>query len=1510
MAELNITITPELEGLRKLTTQITELEAKKFQITDPKELIKITEQANKLQSEFRKLALSLSTSDIQNYFGTLNKKLSDVASQAHISQITVNQAIGAMLRDALPQDLQQYIRQIKEDIKEQAEEARQAMKAFNGDETSKELQELEDRYASLKDAVTRYANVVEGMDSNKKADEILRETNERVQSNDTSKNTSKERVTQANKNVESAFDRGYQSVVEAMKEGEKETDKWLTELQKLTEEAKQKALEATRAYESLKRALPKDADTKQLRELKAKMEEATSESTNMTDMLNGAQSAVRNLGSDTKGITLFGKKLLVSTKQVTAMRTAMSYLPAPIQQASGGFLQLAKSAGVFLASPIGLTILAITGAVKAMNYAFTTTASGIDDLTEKAEKTAKIKGIFAGIADEVGARIGHIGDTLINIFSGDFKKAWEDSVKFAEESAERQANAIAKEQEAALLEVKLNHDRLEASKEAVELDAKASEARAKMYESTDQHVRLEAIGEARDAINKKYETEIELAKQALKIQELHVEASRSDEEEIAKAVELENNLKRLEQQRHQEQMMFIRQETAARKAIKQEDINERYKELEIQNKEDKDFNQFDDNTHRKNVKDIDLDREAQLTALHKKLEQDLLNVDENNTEKRQQLQEQFERETLHVQQMADKKKQKENRDFWERIHKETRDNMLSIAKEQVELSDNMNEAIVRQIKERYSIQAEETNKAIILIELEKQEQLNAINDQIKAWKRAGEYTKENQQYAEQKISQIESDTDKQKADKLLEIQNELADKNDELTKQRYDKQQDTLGKSLILINVEKEAQLRALEEERKQWLETYGQMDEATKQLFDERQKLIGKNAELEASQLLSEKYQTTEDKFSKARQRYDTDRETLVQNGYVDEALMLNQTSQDEYENLGAEYLDRNKELFAEWLEGVAEMSTEELNTEAEQLKKELNQLLVMGTASNAQILSIYGKLNKVKSATTSSEKKFAKQAKNISKVYSAAGDALSTLAEETDEDTQQIAEAMQTIVGDGVDMIQNISTLATSTTEATKGVAEGASEAIKGVERASVILAIIGAALAIIQKISKLIKTSDTKYEEANEKQQEMNELTSSVNRYTAAVLEAEHAEKNWFSSTGVNSVAQSWETAQQALKSYTDKANEMQVTYQNKKGGSVLGAILNPLGQFNGGYSNIKGVVDLAHYEGSLTKATDNLRIETRKAKKGFVGIGSKDQKTANLKDWVKEKYGEDLFDKDGMINATLAKEVIDTYGNKLQGETQATLEELIEMKEQYDEAMQQIADFTADMYSPVVDNMVDALLNWLDTGENVMDSFREYASDTFRTIAQDMIKQMVQDQVFGSYEEDMKNLYQSYAKGDLGTIGSEQALKELAKKSALLSSDVMNNFDQQAEGLKAFTQAISDTYKSINIDISGIEEQEATYGGYETMSEQTGTELSGRFSAMYIVQSDLLNETKANNKLLISNIMSVSNLAEKANAIMSSSLQQLQAINSNTQLIQKLTKNVDDRMELWHNHILNL
>ena len=124
----------------------------------------------------------------------------------------------------------------------------------------------------------------------------------------------------------------------------------------------------------------------------------------------------------------------------------------------------------------------------------------------------------------------------------------------------------------------------------------------------------------------------------------------------------------------------------------------------------------------------------------------------------------------------------------------------------------------------------------------------------------------------------------------------------------------------------------------------------------------------------------------------------------------------------------------------------------------------------------------------------------------------------------------------------------------------------------------------------------------------------------------------------------------------------------------------------------------------YEKGMTAAIANLRIETRKRAvvSWGTGIGGHSQKTEDLESWARRNGLGELFDDKGLINKELAQIILDEYGGKLVGQTKETLEALIELREKYDEYIEQLHEYVSSMYEPIVDNFVDSLWDWFDNG----------------------------------------------------------------------------------------------------------------------------------------------------------------------------------------------------------------
>lgn len=388
----------------------------------------------------------------------------------------------------------------------------------------------------------------------------------------------------------------------------------------------------------------------------------------------------------------------------------------------------------------------------------------------------------------------------------------------------------------------------------------------------------------------------------------------------------------------------------------------------------------------------------------------------------------------------------------------------------------------------------------------------------------------------------------------------------------------------------------------------------------------------------------------------------------------------------------------------------------------------------------------------------------------------------------------------------------------------------ALSAMEKASVILTLVSTGIQFLQKLNELTPDAYDKYLKYDEKIEEINKLKDAVLDYEIAVLKAQQAEKGWFGEDNLQSLKDYKEQQKQIMEQYVAKAKEQQAIYQNKSGGGWLTNVLNY--GILGGIDAVFGTNILGNnYDEGTTAAINNLRIETRKKSSGFLGsgIGGKSQKTEDLASWIKKQKGwenEDLFDSDGWVNAELAQEVLDKYGNKLVGQTKETLEELVKLRKQYDEFVAQLQEYVSQLYSPLVDNMIDGLWDWLDDGKDALDSFKGYAKDTFRDIVSDMLKTIVMKKVFGSFEDDIAKIYEKYSGNDTDMASFAAEISEKVK-------ELTDRYEDELPYLQELLKQISTSFSQSGIDLkdSSSASQSANSSVVSQVTEETMTWLAG-------------------------------------------------------------------------------
>ena len=472
---------------------------------------------------------------------------------------------------------------------------------------------------------------------------------------------------------------------------------------------------------------------------------------------------------------------------------------------------------------------------------------------------------------------------------------------------------------------------------------------------------------------------------------------------------------------------------------------------------------------------------------------------------------------------------------------------------------------------------------------------------------------------------------------------------------------------------------------------------------------------------------------------------------------------------------------------------------------------------------------------------------------------------------------------------------------------IGKAGSNAMKAIESASVILAIISAAIQLMQTLSSVLPNQDDLYEKAAQKQAEINKLRDSVNDYRLAVMKARHEESNWFSDSGLKGLQDAYEEHGQVAESYYKKLNEAQEQYVDKSSGlrkamipivagvtaiaavaagvftagtgaaalgslgsAIIGAlstsavtatVATAAGVAVAGLAGaivgkaIDSAVGSITYKNGQVAAKDNLRIQTRH--KSFW----RGQKTADLKEWVKEKYGKDLFDKDGMIDKELANEVLKNYGHKLQGEAKETLEKLVELREKYDEFNKSIHEYVSKLYSPLVNDMTESIWAWLKDGKDALSEFKDAASKTFANVAKDMLKQLLMKNVFKQYEEQLSDLYKSYAAGLIDENGLSRGVEKIA-------GNMLNSANSFIPVAQQFMKAVDSGMSKVGISLTkeGDSSQTATANGVPSITFEQATNIIALTTAGNISR----DQTKELVTSIVSNLASLSSFSSSTSA----------------------------------------
>ncbi|KAA6319362.1 hypothetical protein EZS27_030732, partial [termite gut metagenome] len=382
-------------------------------------------------------------------------------------------------------------------------------------------------------------------------------------------------------------------------------------------------------------------------------------------------------------------------------------------------------------------------------------------------------------------------------------------------------------------------------------------------------------------------------------------------------------------------------------------------------------------------------------------------------------------------------------------------------------------------------------------------------------------------------------------------------------------------------------------------------------------------------------KYQSYNAAYLELQKKFQEERQSLTLSGADEETLRNYDKAQKEATDALNDTYAQKSETFKTWIDEIAVMGVSTLKKTLFEAERELAvaEFKAQQTGHNPEELSVLRaqvKALQEQLKTIAKEENKVRASRNWKDTY-----------EVLERVNNQLKDIGTNVGGAAGELIAFATSLSTSTLTMISGITELSKESVselsatadtatkvfEGVEKASVILTVIGAALKVLSSLSQGIKSI---FDDSEEKKY-LEDLTKTQDVYNQSLIRTAMLHEAAFNSDKIGNTLSDVMALGDAIDDYNKKLYEQQEKWVDPKSNVfsritkaiyTLGQSENPLwgGAFNSNHSN-----------NGTTALRDNLRYITKHANNGFLGIGGNHTKTTDLEEWVKNNLGTELFGK---------------------------------------------------------------------------------------------------------------------------------------------------------------------------------------------------------------------------------------------------------------------------------------
>lgn len=558
-----------------------------------------------------------------------------------------------------------------------------------------------------------------------------------------------------------------------------------------------------------------------------------------------------------------------------------------------------------------------------------------------------------------------------------------------------------------------------------------------------------------------------------------------------------------------------------------------------------------------------------------------------------------------------------------------------------------------------------------------------------------------------------------------------------------------------------------------------------------------------------------------------------------------LDELDRQETEALKAvdEQFASREETYQAWCEEIANLSLKQLNAVLEQAKKNLDELEKSGTADPQQLAQARAKVATAQTAVNKANAKnqtnpgkrtikewedLYKTLNEVEKEFESMGDTIGGTVGEIISECGQFASSTLTMINGIVQLVQMSSTSMQATAVA------GAS-AISTMEKASVILTIISAALQIAMQIASLFNDDEEKQKEIEHLQERIDQLQWELDHQEIGRVQQQYGtaidrlnKTLWQTKVELAAGAAGW----QKWWIYFMKASDSQVLMQ-------------------------KTAEKLAQAYGSMSYTADKA-----------LGGAKYQQANEQLKNLAQQQI---LLQE--QINAESSKKDSDSgqiqeWKNKIEELGQQSIELINDMVE----------DIIGDTSTGIAEELADAFFEAFQAGEDAAEAWGEKVNE----IVADVLKRML---ISKFLEEPLGDIFNKY-KAKWFKDGQFQGLDSVINSMQGFANDL----NAVGADFAAIWENLPDSVKNM-FTVTSDAEREASQKGIATADQDSIDELNGRMTAVQGHTFSISENTKAILAITQAILRSVMNIETETEGFGA----RLQRMENN---IQEMTDTLDD------------